>query len=138
MRNWLTKLAQKINQFMYGRYGTDKLNMFLLTLSIVMVFLSYFPKMGIFSLLAYILVIWALFRSLSKNLHKRRLELYKYEEIKRDFKGRISLIKQIWQNRKTHRYFRCKNCGNISRVPKGYGKIEVTCPKCKTKSIRKS
>ncbi|MBQ7086095.1 MAG: hypothetical protein IJM96_01295 [Clostridia bacterium] len=138
MRNWLTKLAQKINQFMYGRYGTDRLNMFLLKLSIILVFLSYFPKMGICSLIAYIFVIWALFRSLSKNLHKRRLELYKYEEIKRDFKGRISLIKQIWQNRKTHKYFRCKNCGNIFRVPKGKGKIEVTCPKCKTKSIRKS
>ena len=138
MRNWLTKLAQKINQFMYGRYGTDKLNMFLLTLSIILVFLSYFPKMGICSLIAYIFVIWALFRSLSKNLHKRRIELYKYEEIKRDFKGRISLVRQIWQNRKTHKYFRCKNCGNIFRVPKGKGKIEVTCPKCKEKSIRKS
>ena len=138
MRNWLTKLAQKINQFMYGRYGTDKLNIFLLTLSIILVFLSYFPKMGICSLIAYIFVIWALFRSLSKNLHKRRLELYKYEEIKRDFKGRTSLVKQIWQNRKTHKYFRCKNCGNIFRVPKGKGKIEVTCPKCKEKSIRKS
>ncbi|MBQ7094170.1 MAG: hypothetical protein IJN84_06625 [Clostridia bacterium] len=138
MRNWLTKLAQKINQFMYGRYGTDRLNMFLLKLSIILVFLSYFPKMGICSLIAYIFVIWSLFRSLSKNLHKRRLELYKYEEIKRDFKGRISLIKQIWQNRKTHKYFRCKNCGNIFRVPKGKGKIEVTCPKCREKSIRKS
>ena len=123
---------------MYGRYGTDKLNMFLLKLSIILVFLSYFPKMGICSLIAYILVIWALFRSLSKNLHKRRLELYKYEEIKRDFKGRISLVRQIWQNRKTHKYFRCKNCGNIFRVPKGKGKIEVTCPKCRDKSIRKS
>lgn len=138
MKNWLTKITQSINRFMYGRYGSDELNMFLLIFSLILVFLSYIPKMGICSLIAYILVIWSLFRSFSKNFNKRRLELVKYIRLKNSVVGRISLSKQMWQNRKTHKYFRCKNCGNYFRVPKGKGKIEVTCPKCKEKTIRKS
>ena len=31
---------------------------------------------------------------------------------------------------KAHKYFTCKNCKTICRVPVGKGKIVITCPKC--------
>ena len=138
MKNLLTNLRYKMNRFMEGRYGTDELNMFLLKVAIVVMLLSYLPKMSWLMLIAYGLIIWSLVRSLSRKYHKHRVELYTYIRLKNAVKGRISLAKQIWQNRKTHKYFTCKKCGNVFRVPKGKGKIEVTCPKCKDKSIRKS
>lgn len=45
---------------------------------------------------------------------------------------------KMWANRKTTKYFKCKNCGQILSVPKGKGKIRVTCPKCGTKVEMKS
>ena len=31
---------------------------------------------------------------------------------------------------KEHKYFTCKNCKAICRVPVGKGNIVITCPKC--------
>ena len=138
MRNIFSKLTQSFGRFMYVRYGTDELNRFLLIVALIMIFLSYFPHMGMLSLMAYIPLVWSLFRSFSKKIHKRRLELVSYIKLKKAVIGRASLVRQMWINRKTHKYFKCKKCGNIFRVPKGKGKIEVTCPKCRDKSIRKS
>lgn len=45
---------------------------------------------------------------------------------------------KMWANRKTTKYFKCKNCGQMLSVPKGKGKIRVTCPKCHTKVEMKS
>ena len=39
---------------------------------------------------------------------------------------------------KEHRYFTCKQCKTICRVPVGKGKIIITCPKCGHQFIKKS
>ena len=39
---------------------------------------------------------------------------------------------------KEHKYFVCKSCKTICRVPAGKGKVEITCPKCGGKIIAKS
>ena len=38
---------------------------------------------------------------------------------------------------KTHKIMRCPGCGEKLRVPKGAGKINITCPHCGTKFIKK-
>lgn len=45
----------------------------------------------------------------------------------------IELVKMNFEQRKTHRIFMCKACGKKVRVPKGKGKIEITCPSCGNK-----
>ncbi|MBE6761412.1 MAG: hypothetical protein E7551_03925 [Ruminococcaceae bacterium] len=138
MRYYLNKLIYTINRFMYGRYKGDELNQFLIILYFAFWVLSFLPYLGFFRLINIIILIYVLYRALSKNIYARQKELNKYFEIKNKFKAQISLNKQKHQNRKTHLYFKCKNCKANLRVPKGKGKIEVTCPKCKQKVIKYS
>lgn len=48
------------------------------------------------------------------------------------------LAKRMWKERKTTSFIKCPVCGQILSVPKGKGKIRVTCPKCHTKMEAKS
>lgn len=37
---------------------------------------------------------------------------------------------QLRQEKKIYRYFSCPQCGQSVRIPRGHGKVEITCPKC--------
>ena len=74
----------------------------------------------------------------SKNHEKRRAELRWYYEKKNKYTNIISSQKKLHQMRKTHRIYKCKNCKTMLRVPKGVGKIKITCSKCKTTMIKKA
>ena len=131
--NWFKK-------FMYGRYGVDELSIALLGVSlIIMVIFGLFPGyLRILSLIAYIPLIFYIFRTFSKNIFKRQQEYYKYLAFKNSSLSKIRKYKNRIQGSKTHKYFKCPNCGQELRVPKGNGKITVTCPKCKTSFKAKS
>ncbi len=131
---WLRQLGDKIRSglrsFMQGRYGTDKLNMTLLGIGCAMVLVSMFFGNSllrlILTLLAYALMILAIFRSFSRNTYQRYQENRRYLMLLNRFKD------------KTHRYYRCPKCKQPVRVPKGKGKIAITCPKCQEKFIKKT
>ncbi|MBQ7026673.1 MAG: hypothetical protein IJN31_08710 [Peptococcaceae bacterium] len=130
MRNFLRRLEAGLRQFMLGRYGTDKLNMAILTAGVVLSVLVMFitnPKVdGLLTLFAYVLMIWAIFRMLSRNTYKRYQENRKY----------LRFLERIKDRR--HRYFECPRCRQPVRVPRGKGKISITCPKCKEQFIKKT
>ncbi len=138
MRNFLRNLAYKFSRFMYGRNGNDTLNTFLLIASLVCSILSSFKPFIILYPISSILLIYMLYRFFSKNLEKRRKENAKFFDIKLKVTGKINLLKRKWQDRNTHRYFKCPSCKKSLRVPKGRGKIEISCPKCNHKFIRKT
>ena len=130
----MKKIREWFRWFMTGRYGTDKLNMALLiaalVLCIIPTVLSIFvwiPLVNtILTLLSYVLTGIAIFRCLSRNTYRR------YEENRR--------FLRFWERLKDrqHRYFDCPKCRQPVRVPRGKGKIAITCPKCKEKFIRKT
>lgn len=136
MRQWLEKFNRMYAVWMQGRYGKDELNQFLLLVSLVPVFISlFFPKV------LYIALIpqgGAMYRWYSKNYAKRRRERDIYIRTFEDVAQWLKVQQRKWDDRKTHRYFTCENCKAVFRVPKGKGKIEVICPKCGDKTIRKS
>ena len=37
-----------------------------------------------------------------------------------------------------HRYFDCPKCHQMVRVPRGKGKISITCPRCREKFVKKT
>ena len=74
--------------------------------------------------LSYGMMIWAIFRGLSRNTYKRYQENRKFLQIVGRLKDR--------QNR----YFDCPKCHQL--VPRGKGKISITCPRCREKFIRKT
>lgn len=126
----MNRFRQWLQQFMVGRYGTDKLNMYLLGLGLILCLLSMFIPVAMADLLltmgSYALMFYALFRCFSRNTYKR------YQENRR-FLLLLDRIKD-----REHRYFDCPRCRQPVRVPRGKGKILITCPKCQEKFTKKS
>ena len=137
MRNFFQNLGYKINMFMYGRNGVDAFNRFLLITALVINLIAYLPYLSLLTLVSSGILAYCIFRTLSKNLYKRQSENAKYLNIQNKFLRDKNTRKKMWAERKTHKYFKCK-CGTRLRVPKGKGKIEITCPKCKTKIIKRT
>ena len=133
-QGWFHKLgagiARGFRRFMDGRYGGDKLNNMLVYTGfgvfLVSLFIPWAPVHLILMLLYYTLLGIAIFRMLSRNTYKRYRENCKYLQ----FMDRL--------RDKEHKYFDCPRCKQPVRVPRGKGKIAITCPKCKEKFIRKS
>lgn len=130
LRQFSTKLSALLRGFMAGRYGTDRLNMVILCAGLVASLLSvWIQSQGlnlVFFVLSYGLMIWAIFRSLSRNTYRRYQENRKFLQFFFRLKDR------------DNRYFDCPKCRQVVRVPRGKGKISITCPRCKEKFIRKT
>ena len=132
--SWLRQLSARLStglrSFMAGRYGTDKLNMAILSVGLAVSLLSVFfrhpPVNLLLVVLSYGLMIWAIFRTLSRNTYKRYQENRKFLQIVGRLKDR------------NNRYFDCPKCHQMVRVPRGKGKISITCPRCKEKFVRKT
>ena len=138
MRGFFQRMGASFARMMYGRYGNDSLNHFLLIVTLILLLLAYLPYMGGCLLLAIAIMIWSNVRCFSRNIGKRQRELMKYLALRNRIKGFFSLRKKIWRERKTHRYFKCKGCKAMLRVPKGKGTIDVTCPRCKRITVKKT
>lgn len=138
MKQWLQKLKYNFAIWMQGRYGHDELSIRTSLVALICMILSWIPKLKFLYVPAWVLLMWTIFRCYSKNLNKRRAELSKYMSLKWKFKNWFAGRKKRWQDRKTHKYIKCKNCKTVMRVPKGKGKIQITCPKCGNKVIKKT
>jgi len=124
--NWL-------KNFMMERYGVDQLSMVLLILSVLLALIAQLASLPLLAFISYIPLGICIYRMLSRNRAKRSMENYKFfmliSPLYSRFKQTQSRIKDI----KTHRFFKCPNCKATLRLPKGKGRINITCPKCKTK-----
>ena len=130
LRNLGAKLSAGLRRFMMGRYGTDKLNMAILGAGLIACIISMFvhfaPVNLLLTLISYVLMGWAIFRTLSRNTYKRYQENRKY----------LMLVERLKDRQ--HRYFTCPKCRQTVRVPRGKGKLAITCPRCKERFIKKS
>ena len=133
------RIGAALRRFMYGRYGSDQLNMAILvaavlvslTNSVLTVFLRESTVYSgivapILSVIVYGLLIYSFFRMFSRNIYKRQRENRRFT--------------QLWMRLKdrNNRYFRCPNCKQTVRVPRGRGKICIRCRKCGEKFTRKT
>lgn len=126
---------------MAGRYGIDRLWRFLFIVYFIILIIANivfrFSKLSYYALfvMANALMIFAIFRVFSKNIDARRSENESYLRFVGKIKQRNKLIKDRWQQRKTHKFVKCKKCKRVLRVPKHRGKINVTCPHCKNQFV---
>lgn len=131
-------MLDQLRRWMYGRHGGDELSFALIGLYFVLTFIGTIFSSGVIYFIAYIPGFYAIFRILSKNRTKRIAEngifLQYFNPVKRKFQKKT----KQWKDRKTYKYYKCKSCGQTIRVPKGKGKIQITCPKCKFQFIKKT
>ena len=122
--------AQRVMRFMYGRNGVDKLCRAILILYFALAVVNIFVNSIIIMAIETALMVYAVFRVLSKNIYRRREENAKYCRFENKVKGLFKLQKNKWRDRKTHIYRKCPNCKNTLRLPRSKGKHTVKCPCC--------
>ena len=120
--NWLRRM-------MYGRYGYDQLSLFLILVSCVLWLLSGLPHLGLIYWIGAALLLWCAYRILSRNLERRRAENAKFMTLAGPVIRWFKMRRTVRRDRE-HRYFRCPNCGQYLRVPRGKGRITVNCRSC--------
>ena len=125
------KIGDWFRNFMIGRYGSDRLNTYLLVVGVALMLIgSIFGGKSALaswcSLLSYVPLIWCIFRMYSRNIEARRRENAAVQNFLAHLRD------------KNHRYYRCPRCRQTVRVPRGRGKISIRCPKCSQRFIRKS
>ena len=171
----------KIKEYISRAYGPDALSMGCVLLSVIMnlllILLMHFGHAGsdVWSLLALIPLVIALFRTCSVNRERRKAEndwfvrkldpfLTKKpgKEIGQNYRNRPygqsdeqekepgqsseaessgpepGLAETAYQDRKYFKFFKCPACRQKIRVPRGKGKIEITCPRCGDRFIKKT
>lgn len=135
---FFARMWDAMARFMYGRNGVDQLNIAMLWVSIgadLLATILMRQRNG----LAYVglalyygsVVLWVLvlFRMFSRNLYKRQAENQKWLQARSRRRGAASAAKARRADTE-HKYFTCKRCKTICRVPVGKGKVIITCPKC--------
>ena len=118
-----------LSRFMAGRYGTDQLNTALMITYIALYLITILSGWAVLYWVALVLVFVTLFRCLSRQVDRRRAENTKFLQVvrpvRRKLKNMMARIKD-----KDHRYFKCPNCKQQMRVPRGKGRITVHCRSC--------
>ena len=123
-------LRNFLKNVMIGRYGPDHLGVAMIVISLILSITHSFTRVNILLYIAYAIAALALFRMLSRNITRRRAENDKFIRYWWPIKTKISTFISNFKQKKTHKFFKCPSCRNTLRVPKGKGKVQVTCPKC--------
>lgn len=134
----MSKFREKIARFMIGRYGMDYLSRMLIYVSLFLLIITIFTNNSILYALAVILMIYAYFRTFSKNVSKRYAENQTYLKVRYKAIAKFNQFRARCKDSKTHKIFKCPGCGQKIRVPKHKGKISIKCPKCRIEFIKKT
>ncbi len=138
-------MKEKIDRFMIGRYGNDQLNRLLIILALVCCILSFFgstvlhtgsQSVGI--TIGILALAYAYFRMFSRNIYKRSAENAAYLRVTSQLRQAVIRWKYKAKQYQTYHIYRCSSCSQKIRIPRGKGKIEITCPKCGNKFIKRS
>lgn len=123
---------------MIGRYGTDQFGQFLLITAIISMVISMLFHTPVFNTLSILLLILSYYRMLSKNHSRRYAENMKYLQYSGKVTGFFKAKKRYFSQLKDFHIYKCPSCKQKIRIPRGKGRISITCPKCRMEFIKKS
>ena len=138
LQSMMYQFNTKMQKFMVGRYGVDELGRFASTSTLICLVLSMITKLRVLYWLGIFFIFYTYFRMFSRNIAKRYEENQKFIKIRYKITSKWSVEKKHFSERKVYRFFKCPQCKQKVRVPKGRGKICITCPKCNTEFVKKS
>lgn len=134
----MNSFKDKMERFMYGRYGMDQLSRNLSLICLVLLIITMFVRNNVIYMIALVGIVYTYFRVFSRNISRRSEENEKYLKFHYKVVGKLNKIKFRITDSKTHRIFRCPSCSQKIRVPRGKGKISIKCPKCRIEFIKKT
>jgi len=131
------RLAQAIARFMSGRYGADQLSRFISCAGLVCIILSVLTRgvgqgelSSMFVLLCAVLLGLTYYRMFSRNYSRRRRENEFYLERKYRLTSWLKLHRECFRQRRDYAFYRCPGCRQMIRVPRGKGRLRITCRRC--------
>lgn len=131
-------MKERMQRFMAGRYGNDQLNQFIFIVAIISMVLEIITRQSLFYTLTLVLLILAYVRVFSRNINKRYEENMKFLQKKDAILNKFRKQKYYAAQRRNFHIYTCPQCKQKISIPKGKGKISITCPKCRTSFIKKS
>ena len=132
------KLRDRFQNFMTGRYGADELARVYMWITMGLLIVSIFVRIPIFWMLAVALMIYSYYRMFSKNTSKMREQNQKFLNWKYSLAVKKDKNVRRREQKKIYHFYKCPRCKQTVRVPKGRGKICITCPKCRMEFVKKS
>ena len=129
--NWLRK-------FMAGRYGVDNFSNTLITISLILFVINIFARVQILYTIGIVILIYSYFRVFSKNINKRYQENIQFLNATKPIRSKFNKIKNRLKSLKTHKYYKCPQCSQELRVPKGKRKVNIKCRNCNHKFVRRT
>lgn len=131
-------MKEKMRLFMTGRYGADELTRFILMFDCILMVLSLLIRSNFLNLFCILLIVICYIRMFSKN-HSQR---YKENQIFLKYISRvypkIDRIRYKLKQRVNYHIYKCPSCKQKIRIPRGKGKISITCPKCRNEFVKHS
>ena len=131
-------MKEKVQRFMIGRYGFDELSKIFLGLTIALMVASMFTRNRVIYLISLVLLVYSYWRAFSRNIAKRQQENQRFLNLRYQSAVKWNKFKSRREQKKIYRFYKCPQCEQMVRVPKGRGRICITCPKCQAEFIRKS
>lgn len=140
-------MRERLYRFMQNRYGNDSLNAFMLTVSFILMILTIFIRIRVLYILGIILLILGYLRMMSRDVYRRSRENQRFLNLKDRITGSFSGIfgsrkqqsgTQSYESYNNYKIFKCPECRQKLRVPRGKGKIMITCKRCKREFIKKT
>ena len=132
--NW----RDRFSKFMYGRYGMDQLSRLIMYITFALLIITLFIHSSILYTVALAGIIYTYYRAFSRNISRRYSENEAYLKFKYKIIGKFNNFKFRMKDRKTHVIFKCPNCSQKIRVPRGKGNISIKCPKCRIEFTKKT
>ncbi len=134
----LQRLKYRLRQFMIGRYGMDDLSRFLGWLSFILIVIEMFSRKAVLTYITLVLIVILYYRTFSRNISKRYAENQKYLVYTGKVRAYLANRKRYLSELKSYHIYKCPSCRQKIRIPRGKGRIEISCPKCHTKFIKNS
>lgn len=137
-------MRERFQRFMYGRYGNDELNRLLSIVTLVLLILALVLTRvertlgSVLWICGVIVLIVSYYRMFSRDIAKRSAENQKFQSYRYRQAVKKQRMKERAEQSKDYKFFKCPKCGVLNRIPRGKGKIQITCPKCGEQFIRKS
>ncbi len=132
------KFRDRFANWMSGRNGMDELARFESGLVLILLIISLFSRLGLLYIVALAVMIHMYYRMFSRNVSKRYEENQKFLNLRYNSTVEWNKKKKHFAQRKTYCFFKCPQCKQEVRVPRGHGKICITCPRCRTEFIKRT
>ena len=153
-------MREKLFRFMQGRYGIDALGKFLVYFGLILALSNMLFRSLIVSFVSLLIWVYAYFRIFSRNYSRRSEENCAYLKVKEKVTLFFAKLFPGLMNRgvsgqtggcssrcnsyrgqvvdEQYKVFKCPSCKQKLRVPKGRGKIRITCRRCNTEFVKRS